>query len=339
MYRSKRIPCVLLALGIPLASQAALAGYSFEYENLKGEINLTAGAASVTTRGANFGAGAVDVRSLENKGSKVGWQEAYLKPGITLDYSLSDTLSLLAGASAVAAGTYGDGDAGGFTRSADNRINTEEAYVGIRAGDWKFTAGRQNYIIGSGFIVMDGNLDLFGDGAYWLGPRTAFKDSAVLDWSHGPVKTQAFTLRTDDHYGDYRMTGANLDYDLAGQVTLGAMAMKVDTLASKSSNATRRDGMQVYNLRALGGQLPGLPNLTSMASMRCSAVATRGVNSMPRPGTRKPITSSRICRSPRRSATATPCSPVTTTWLTTRRRPGTRSTRGSWTGAAGWSAT
>lgn len=64
MYRSKRIPCVLLALGIPLASQAALAGYSFEYENLKGEINLTAGAASVTTRGANFGAGAVDVLSL-----------------------------------------------------------------------------------------------------------------------------------------------------------------------------------------------------------------------------------------------------------------------------------
>lgn len=262
MYRSKRIPCVLLALGIPLASQAALAGYSFEYENLKGEINLTAGAASVSTRGANFGAGAVDVRSLENKGSKVGWQEAYLKPGITLDYSLSDTLSLLAGASAVAAGTYGDGDAGGFTRSADKRINTEEAYVGIRAGDWKFTAGRQNYIIGSGFIVMDGNLDLFGDGAYWLGPRTAFKDSAVLDWSHGPVKTQAFTLRTDDHHGDYRMTGANLDYDLAGQVTLGAMAMKVDTLASKRSNATRRDGMQVYNLRALRGQLPGVPELT-----------------------------------------------------------------------------
>nr|WP_288355168.1 alginate export family protein [uncultured Pseudomonas sp.] len=262
MYTSKRIPCVLLALGIPLASQPALAGYQFEEGNLKGELNLTFGAASVSTRGVNFGAGVADARNGEDKGTKINWQEAYLKPGITLDYSLNETVSLLAGASAVGAWTLGDGDAGGTTRSSDNRINTEEAYVGIRAGDWKLTAGRQNYIIGTGFIVMDGNLDLFGDGAYWLGPRTAFKDSAILDWSHGPLKAQAFTLRTDDHYGDYRMTGANLDYDLDGQVTLGAMAMKVDTEASKSSNAVRRDGMEVFNVRALRGHLPGLPNLT-----------------------------------------------------------------------------
>lgn len=262
MYTSKRIPCVLLALGIPLASQPALAGYQFEEGSLKGELNLTFGAASISTRGANFGVGATDIRSGENKGTKIGWQEAYLKPGITLDYSLNETVGLLAGASAVGAWTFGDGDAGGFTRSSDNRINTEEAYVGWRAGDWKFTAGRQNYIVGSGFIVMDGNLDLFDDGAYWLGPRTAFKDSAILAWSHGPLQAQAFTLRTDDHYGDYRMTGANLDYDLDGQVTLGAMAMELDTLASKSSNAARRDGMQVYNLRALRGQLPSVPNLT-----------------------------------------------------------------------------
>jgi len=262
MYTSKRIPCVLLALGIPLASQPALAGYQFEEGNLKGELNLTFGAGSISTRGVNFGAGVADARNGEDKGTKVNWQEAYLKPGITLDYSLNETVSLLAGASAVGAWTLGDGDAGGLTRSSDNRINTEEAYVGVRAGDWKFTAGRQNYTIGTGFIVMDGNLDLFGDGAYWLGPRTAFKDSAILDWSHGPVKAQAFTLRTDDHFGDYRMTGANLDYDLDGQVTLGAMAMKVDTEASKSSNAVRRDGMDVYNVRALRGHLPGLPNLT-----------------------------------------------------------------------------
>lgn len=262
MHTSKRIPCVLLALGFPLLSQPALAGYKFESENLKGEVNLTFGAGSISTRGVNFGAGVADARNGEQKGTRINWQEAYLKPGITLDYSLNETVSLLAGASAVGAWTFGDGDAAGTTRNSDNRINTEETYVGVRAGDWKLTAGRQNYTIGSGFIVMDGNLDLFGDGAYWLGPRTAFKDSAILDWSHGPLKTQAFTLRTDDHYGDYRMTGANLDYDLDGQVTLGAMAMKVDTQASKSSNAARRDGMEVFNVRALRGHLPGLPNLT-----------------------------------------------------------------------------
>jgi len=262
MYRSKRFSCVLLALGFPLASQSALAGYQFEHENLKGEANLTVGGASITTRGVNFGAGRVDARSGENDGTRIGWQEFYLKPAITLDYSLSDSLGLLAGGSLVGATTFGDGDAGGTSRSSDGRVASEELYAGVRAGDWTFTAGRQNYIIGSGFIVMDGNLDLLDDGAYWLGPRTAFKDSAILAWNHGPVQAQAFTLRTDDHYGDYRMNGANLDYDLDGQVTLGAMAMQVDTLASTRSNAVRRDGMQVFNLRALRGHLPGVPELT-----------------------------------------------------------------------------
>lgn len=262
MYGLKRCFRALFALGVPLASQPALAGYPFQYENLTGEVNLTVGGASIATRGVNFGTGRVDVRSGENDGSKIGWQEFYVKPGVTLDYSLSDTVRLLAGGSVVAATTFGDGDAGGFTRSSDGRVAPEELYAGVQAGDWTLTVGRQNYLIGTGFIVMDGNLDLFGDGAYWLGPRTAFRDSAILAWNPGPIQAQAFTLRTDDHYGDFRLSGVNLDYDFDGQVTLGAMAMTVDTLASRSSTAVRRDGMQVYNLRALRGHLPGVPNLT-----------------------------------------------------------------------------
>lgn len=262
MCTTKRLPGVLLALGLPLASQPALAGYPFEYENLKGDVNLTVGAGSLSTRGVNFGAGRVDARSGKNDGRRSAWQEFYVKPGVTLDYSLSDRVHLLAGGSVVGATTAGDGDAGGFTRGSDGRFAPEELYAGVQAGDWKFTAGRQNFMVGTGFIVMDGNLDLFGDGAYWLGPRTAFRDSAILAWGHGPVQAQAFTLRTDDHYGDFRLSGANLDYDLDGQVTLGAMALTVDTLASRDSNAARRDGMRVYNLRALRGHLPGLPNLT-----------------------------------------------------------------------------
>lgn len=262
MGTTKRLPGVLLALGLPLASQPALAGYAFDYQNLKGDLDLTVGAGSIATRGVNFGTGRVDVRSGRNDGSRSAWQEVYVKPGVTLDYSLSDRLHLLAGSSVVGATTLGDGDAGGFTRSSDGRFAPEEGYAGVQVGDWKFTAGRQNFMVGTGFIVMDGNLDLFGDGAYWLGPRTAFRDSAILAWGQGPAQAQAFTLRTDDHYGDFRLSGANLDYDLDGQVTLGALAMAVDTLASRDSTAVRRDGMRVYNLRALRGHLPGLPNLT-----------------------------------------------------------------------------
>ncbi|NUT87612.1 hypothetical protein HNO91_14350 [Pseudomonas corrugata] len=262
MVSTTRFSRTLLALGLPLSAQVALAGYTFEDGNLKGEVNVTAGGAAIFTRNVNFGAGRVDMRSRKNGGSKIDWQEFYVKPGVKLEYALQPDFSLLAGGSLVGATTYGDGDAGGFTRSSDGEVATEELYGGFRAGEWTFTAGRQNYMIGTGFIVMDGNLDQLKDGAYWLAPRSAFKDSAVLAWDHGALKTQAFTLRTDDDLGDFRMTGANLDYNLDDQVTLGAMAMKVNALGPKGATPLRRDGMQVYNLRALNAKVPGLPALT-----------------------------------------------------------------------------
>lgn len=262
MQRIPRVSRVLTALALPLASQAALAGYMFEDDALSGEATLTAGGATIFTRNVNFGAGRVDQRSGSNDGTRIDWQEAYLKPGATLKYGVNPDFDLLAGGSVIAATTFGDGDAGGYTRSSDGKVSTEELYGGFRAGEWSFTAGNQNYLVGNGFIVMDGKLDAFRDGAYWLAPRTAFHDSGLLAWEHGALKAQAFSLRTDSYLGDFRLNGANLDYNLDDQVTLGAMAMKVDSLTKDYVTPMRRDGMQVYNLRALGGKLPTLNALT-----------------------------------------------------------------------------
>jgi len=263
MFPMMRFSRALLAVGLPLATQAAMAGYTFEDGDLKGEVNLTAGAATLFTRNVNFGSGRIDMRNGRNGGSSIDWQEFYVKPGVKLEYAVQPDFSLLGGGSLVAAKTLGDGDAGGFTRSSDGKAATEELYGGFRRGEWTFTAGRQNYLIGTGFIVMDGNLDQKKDGAYWLGPRTAFRDSAILAWDHASLKAQAFTLRTDDDLGDFRMTGANLDYNLDDQVTLGAMAMRVNALGPRGSTLPqRRDGMLVYNLRALNAKVPGVANLT-----------------------------------------------------------------------------
>lgn len=278
MVSMTRLSRTFLAVGLPLTAQAALAGYTFEDGNLKGEVNVTAGGAAISTRNVNFGAGRVDMRSRKNGGSKIDWQEFYVKPGVKLEYALQPDFSLLAGGSLVGATTFGDGDAGGFTRSSDGEVATEELYGGFRAGEWTFTAGRQNYMIGTGFIVMDGNLDQLKDGAYWLAPRSAFKDSAVLAWDHGALKTQAFTLRTDDDLGDFRMTGANLDYNLDDQVTLGAMAMKVNALGPRGATPLRRDGMQVYNLRALNAKVPGVQALTLNAEYALERGSGEGVD-------------------------------------------------------------
>ncbi len=279
MFPMMRFTRTLLAVGLPLAAQAALAGYTFEDGDLKGEVNLTAGGATLSTRNVNFGSGRVDMRSGKNDGTRIDWQEFYVKPGVKLEYAVQPDFSLLGGASLVAAKTLGDGDAGGFTRSSDGKVATEELYGGFRRGEWTFTAGRQNYMIGTGFIVMDGNLDQKKDGAYWLAPRTAFKDSAILAWEHAAVKAQAFTLRTDDDLGDFRMTGANLDYNLDDQVTLGAMAMKVNALGPKGSTLPRRrDGMLVYNVRALNAKVPGIPNLTLNAEYALERGSGEGVD-------------------------------------------------------------
>lgn len=278
MVSMMRFSRTLVAFGLPLATQVALAGYTFEDGDLKGEVNFVAGGAVLSTRNVNFGSGRVDARSGKNDGTKIDWQEFYIKPSVTLEYALQPDFSLLAGGSFVAATTLGDGDAGGYTRNSDGDVAAEELYGGFRTGEWRFTAGRQNYIIGTGFIVMDGNLDQLKDGAYWLGPRTAFKDSAVLAWDHGALKTQAFTLRTDDDLGDFRMTGANLDYNLDDQVTLGAMAMKVNALGPKGSSSVARDGMLVYNLRALNAKLPGLSALTLNAEYALERGSGEGVD-------------------------------------------------------------
>lgn len=279
MYFTTRFTRALAAVCLPLGAQVALAGYAFEDGDLKGEVNLTAGGATITTRNVNFGSGRVDQRNGRNDGSRIGWQEFYVKPGIKFDYALTPDVKLLGGASAVAATTFGDGDAGGFTRSSDGQVASEELFAGVQVGEWKLTAGRQNYMVGTGFIVMDGNLDQFNDGAYWLGPRTAFKDSAILAWEHGALKSQVFSLRTDDDLGDFRMTGVNLDYNLDDQVTLGAMALKVNALGPRGSTLPRRrDGMQVYNLRALNTKVPGVAALTLNAEYAVERGSGEGVD-------------------------------------------------------------
>ncbi|MBT2297370.1 hypothetical protein [Pseudomonas fluorescens] len=279
MYFTIRSTRALAAVCLPLSAQVALAGYAFEDGDLKGEVNLTAGGATITTRNVNFGSGRVDQRNGRNDGSRIGWQEFYVKPGIKFDYALTPDVNLLGGASVVAATTFGDGDAGGFTRSSDGQVASEEMFAGVQVGEWKLTAGRQNYMVGTGFIVMDGNLDQFNDGAYWLGPRTAFKDSAILAWEHGALKSQVFSLRTDDDLGDFRMTGFNLDYNLDDQVTLGAMALKVNALGPRGSTLPRRrDGMQVYNLRALNTKVPGVAALTLNAEYAVERGSGEGVD-------------------------------------------------------------
>lgn len=71
MVFSKRFSRALLAVGLPLTTHVAFAGYTFEDGDLKGEVNLTAGGATLFTRGVNFGSGRVDARNGKNGGARI----------------------------------------------------------------------------------------------------------------------------------------------------------------------------------------------------------------------------------------------------------------------------
>lgn len=82
MVSMMRLSRTFLVLGLPLTAQVAWAGYTFEEGNLKGEVNFSAGGAVLSTRNVNFGGGVVDMRSGKNRGTKIDWQEFYVKPGV-----------------------------------------------------------------------------------------------------------------------------------------------------------------------------------------------------------------------------------------------------------------
>lgn len=242
--------------------QVSLANYEFETGDLSGSVDLSAAAFYSASKNANFGLGVIDFRSGEIRKKNPEWQEYYLKPGASLEYTLTPETKVLAGGSVVAGWTEGDGDAGGYTRGGAHNTSLEELYAGIQIGAWKLTAGNQNYQVGNGLIVMDGNLDQFGDGSYYMAPRTAFRDSVILGYENSGLSIQTFSLRQDDHLGDTRLTGINADYNVENIGVFGLMALEVDSLDSRQNQITPKEGMRVYNARALNVTIPAIPNLT-----------------------------------------------------------------------------
>ena len=173
------------ALAVTLALAGARAGAMelLERDGLTLSLEIEAGVGGLLTKNTNFGLGRIDLRSGEVSGD-AQWGEGYVEPGLSLDYG-SDAGAFYGGVSGVGSLTVGDGDAGGFTDGGDKKISLESLYGGWRSGALlaeslgedalDLSAGRQDFHVGDGFLIWDGNFDTEGDGAYWLGPRTAFE--------------------------------------------------------------------------------------------------------------------------------------------------------------------
>lgn len=201
------------------------------------------------------------------------WREGYIKYGLSFDKGLADFGTAYGAGNMLSSGTWGDGDAAGFTDGTERTTKYEDAYLGWRSGklfealgddgvDLSF--GRQNIVVGDGFLIDGDALNLgkgLADGefnrggAYYLAARKAFDETAVLrlggkqGWrsdlmwlksdNRGQAKTEMY-VGTLEHVAD------------AGTVGLTYIDTNDVDKQFASPLQLERDGMKTYALRATG---------------------------------------------------------------------------------------
>lgn len=147
---------------------------------------------------------------------------------------------------------------------------TELAYIGWRSKDWladwgenalELSIGRQDYSIGTGFLIIDGAGDGGRRGAWWIGARTAFDNALVGRFNSGPYKVEGFHLETRPRRKEQKSVydGANFEYHLNEDNHIGFSYIHL-------SQDFFNKGAHVYNGRLSFKPLPSvLPGLSLSA--------------------------------------------------------------------------
>jgi len=138
----------------------------------------------------------------------------------------------------------------------------------------EFSAGRQNLVIGDGFLINGDSLN-FGEGlngagynfnrggAYWLAARKAFDRTAVarIGGAEG-LRADLFWLESDNHaQADTELAGVNLEH-VGAQGTFGLAyieGLDVNDKYAEVLGYTSRDGQETLSLRYQGNA--GIENL------------------------------------------------------------------------------
>ena len=133
--------------------------------------------------GINYGLGARD--DLGETERSVAYMVAKPKIDVNLplaSYGMLSESALYGALSVVAATTQLDGEISGqFARAGDWAVNTDHAYLGWRNALVDLSVGGQEFSVGDGFIIGDGNFNQGGEnGQYWSGAFGAWRNTAIL---------------------------------------------------------------------------------------------------------------------------------------------------------------
>ena len=253
MFKAKAMIAALA--GMVLARDgAALETRHYGALSIEPSVNARLGMQYGT--GINFGYGALDDAGETERSSA----SMSVKPRLAASYDAAATTQLYGAVSAAAATTTLDGEIGGqFARAGDAAIDTDELYLGVRNAHFDLSFGAQEFWVGDGFLIGDGNLDTGKrDGQFWNFPFAAWRNSAILKVNTDTLHGDLFWLRSDQDFGDSRVVGLNVENkpgDYGG--VLGFMYLEII-----DANALHFDGVKVWNLRAHKMTVPGIDHFT-----------------------------------------------------------------------------
>ena len=296
VIKSLQSCCAVVAAGLFISAvypDAALAAN----DNPKIEYGLTAGFSSMSINNTHFGLGQLGVSYLPKD---IARSEGYIAPSANLLWKTSDSGTIYGGLRGVGSITRGDGDSWGLTAGEHHDylqggimvgekmsyLNLDKAYLGWKSGDkisfldkdgLDISVGKQNFQLGDGMVLTDGNDEANPHkGIYWLDPRTAWNNSAIVRIKSLPYQLELFYLQsntyildkpdgsvTDDIYKD-NIVGGNFELVDKKLGKVGVSYFKVvnsNNVASLSLDNPGRDGLSVTGIHGRGNPISTLHNL------------------------------------------------------------------------------
>jgi hypothetical protein len=233
--RSGRIVLALAALCAAAPASAEIVLHEADGRKFAVNLNLVQGFFAM--RNADFGVGNFNTRSsatardsfnAADRSRNRSWSETAVKLGVAGE-AATDFGTLYAGASALGQKNFGgDGNsslaqqgARSSTSDSPSYLHAEEYFAGWRSDGemFDFSAGKQNFLIGDGFVVASGAPNGWGRGGLSVGLGQAFANTAILrvnteDWRghlfHIETATDQRRMRGNDTPKS-RVVGINLD--------------------------------------------------------------------------------------------------------------------------------